>query len=239
MFHNSPNKFPQFFKPSVVFPMGLLLSRCKLMSPSCRCHCFKHSRWIQPTEPRQRHGCKSSSEPWHTRHVFPSIHTMEVTEVPWKGKGVKMPTRFFEALESTWINVFFFGGAVFNIHPWIHISILIYLICLLFRFLFSSPWRVLVALEISACVEGHGYMESDIKILRILDWHRLVLLRSDICWTNTASVLSLSLVCQKSQNDSATGHKNQRHTGQLRGSNVQFSWGSLIVHCLVYGTTPP
>lgn len=143
--------------------------------------------------------------------------------------GINMNQRFF----------FLGGGAAFNIHPWIHISILIYLICLLFRFLFSSPWRVLVALEISACVEGHGYMESDIKILRILDWHRLVLLRSDICWTNTASVLSLSLVCQKSQNDSATGHKNQRHTGQLRGSNVQFSWGSLIVHCLVYGTTPP
>lgn len=142
--------------------------------------------------------------------------------------GINMNQRFFLG-----------GGAAFNIHPWIHISILIYLICLLFRFLFSSPWRVLVALEISACVEGHGYMESDIKILRILDWHRLVLLRSDICWTNTASVLSLSLVCQKSQNDSATGHKNQRHTEQLRGSNVQFSWGSLIVHCLVYGTTPP
>lgn len=157
MFHNSPKKFPQFFKPSVVFPMGLLLSRCKLMSPSCRCHCFKHSRWIQPTEPRQRHGCKSSSEPWHTRHVFPSIHAMEVTEVPWKGKGVKMQeqkcppvfSKRWNQHESTFFSFFFGGGLrLTSIHESIYPSWFIWFVCCLgFCSLhlgeFWWPWRFL------------------------------------------------------------------------------------------------
>lgn len=58
--------FPWLFP--MVFPWPRSPSRC--------CHCFKHSRWIFPTEPRQRHGSsKSPLDPWHTRHAM-AIHGM-------------------------------------------------------------------------------------------------------------------------------------------------------------------
>ena len=71
--HHIPQSLKIFPWFSMVFPWFSY----GFPSPRRCCHCFKHSRWICPTEPRQRHGSsRSPLDPWHTRHAM-GIHGMK------------------------------------------------------------------------------------------------------------------------------------------------------------------
>lgn len=129
MFHNSPKKFPQFFKPWAVFPMVVTLSRCF----SCR---QAAAATVSNThgESNQRNHDKDMAARVHPSHdthdtFFPPSTRWRSPRCRGRERGLKCPS-FFRSVESTWINMFFWGGAAFNIHPWIRISILM---CFLFK----------------------------------------------------------------------------------------------------------
>ena len=155
MFHNSPKKFPQFFKPSVVFPMGLLLSRCKLMSPA-KLPLFQTTHG----ESNQRNHDKDMAARVHRSHdthdtFFPPSTRWRSPRCRGRERGLKCRNKnahpFFRSVGINMNQRFFFWGGglrLTSIHESIYPSWFIWFVCCLgFCSLhlgeFWWPWRFL------------------------------------------------------------------------------------------------
>lgn len=143
MFHNSPQKFPGFFfNTTGSFPMGKFISKISCATQAAATVSNTHG------ESNQRNHDKDTAA-----RVHPS-HDTHDTWPPWAPStregvigGLKCRKNGATSFSKRWINM----------NQWSFLLPLTsILICFCLRFLFSSPWRVLVTLGISAFVEGHG-----------------------------------------------------------------------------------